>query len=105
MSTLGSTAVLFGGFDFVNGQALADTWTWDGSTWTRHDVDGPSARVYAGMASMGRSVVLFGGCNEPIECATVLGDTWTWDGATWTQQNVAGPSARGLAVMATQHGP
>lgn len=66
-------SVLFGG---AAGEVWpADTWTWDGATWTKLDVVGPSARDNAMMAALNDNVVLFGGSD-----AGVLGDTWTWDG-------------------------
>ena len=59
-----------------------DTWTWDGSTWTRqHPAAHPPAfgGFMAYDAATGTVVLLsdqFGG-----------GGTWTWDGSTWTQQH------------------
>ncbi len=66
------TVVLFGGNDLFG--ALADTWTWDGTTWTqRHPATSPSARTSASMAydAATGTVVLFGGGHG------ILG-TWTW---------------------------
>ncbi len=53
MGTLGSLVVLFGGSDYdtsYQGLDLDDTWVWDGSSWTRLNVTGPSARDSAAMA-------------------------------------------------------
>jgi hypothetical protein len=50
MAALDGTVVLFGGasmigFDAPGTLADAATWTFDGKTWTEHDVPGPSARM------------------------------------------------------------
>jgi hypothetical protein len=101
--------VLFGGYD--NGSPLGDTWTWDGTDWTkRHPVHAPSARLGSGMAydAARAKVVLFGGSHDwPHH----LSDTWTWDGTDWTEAHhtnrppglyamgMAYDAARGLVVM------
>jgi len=75
--TATSTAVLFGGYN-VNGPGpLADTWTWDGTTWTQqHPATSPPARCCASMAydTATSSAVLFGGAGPHGN----LGGTWTW---------------------------
>lgn len=74
--------VLFGGGD----STAAETWTYDGRAWTRHDHTGPQPRWSAAMAwdaSRGR-VVLFGGGQGRRPFAS-LGDTWEWDGERWTE--------------------
>ena len=103
MATLNGTVVLFGGclfsdWDCVN--TLSDTWTWNGASWTVHNVVGPSARSGFAMTTLNDTVVLFGGQSA----GTLLGDTWTWDGASWTNRNVAGPSPRHSASMAALNG-
>ena len=89
------TVVLFGGFAQTTGLYLHDTWTWDGSTWTKQaPAASPPAWGAAGMAydAATHSVVLFGGPN---------GDTWTWNGSTWAKQApAASPSPRAGAGMA-----
>jgi hypothetical protein len=74
--------VLFGGFDGER-QSLADTWLWNGSSWRRAEVDGPSARheTYMAFDAARGVVVLFGGDSG----AALLGDTWEWDGSRWTR--------------------
>lgn len=97
--THSGTAVLFGGIScpitHVGGNLcnqLADTWTWDGSTWTQqHPATSPPKRFVTSMvydAATGR-VVLFGGLSCGSSSCQTLADTWTWDGATWTQQHPA----------------
>ena len=75
--------VLFGG-DAGLGQALGDTWVWNGSSWrVQNPLISPPGRAYAQMtfdAAHG-VVVLFGGSpSNPMD------DTWTWDGAAWAQR-------------------
>jgi hypothetical protein len=96
------TVVLFGGFNNTvpNRITLGDTWTWDGTTWTKqHPAVHPSPRDEASMAydAATGTVVLFGGFNGD----RVFGGTWTWDGTTWTRQApAASPPARHDASMA-----
>ena len=72
---------------------LNDTWTWNGSSWTRQSPGGsPPAGNYPSMAydAARGVVVLFTG-----------GQTWTWDGATWTQRHPStSPPARLDGAMA-----
>src|SRR2546423_1330504 len=74
--------LLFGGFD--GERALGDTWTWDGTRWTRRaPVHTPVPRAGMGIAydAARGVVVLFGGYDNE----SPLGDTWTWDGTDWTK--------------------
>jgi hypothetical protein len=69
--------VLFGGSN--GGRPLRDTWTWDGSTWTKQaPATSPPARTLAAMAydAATGDVVLFGGLNGAG--VRPLNDTWTW---------------------------
>jgi hypothetical protein len=86
--------VLFGGVDDESNN-LADTWEWDGKTWTEHTVFGPSPRYNHSMAfDQARGVtVLFGGGGGGHE------DTWEWDGVGWTEREVSGPGTRYRAAM------
>lgn len=66
---------------------LHDTWTWDGSRWTRRDDGraGPPARRYGSMAydpATGQ-VVLVGGCCDSR--SQLYRDTWIWSGRRWTR--------------------
>ena len=91
------TVVLFGGYTRTAGGIVTfgDTWTWDGSTWTkRAPVSSPPARSGASMAydAATGTVVLFGGHDLRVN---PLDETWTWDGSTWTKQApVSHPTAR-----------
>jgi hypothetical protein len=85
--------VLFGGFGRKGW--VDDTWTWDGTTWTRRQpATSPPGRYLMGMTYDAASgvVVLFGGSGH--------GDTWTWDGTAWTQHHPpTSPSPRALMGM------
>lgn len=84
--------VLFGGFGTAGpvGGYFADTWIWNGSSWTQKTpAHSPPAQAFHSMVydSVLQRVVLFSGitcCN-----AAVTGDTWTWDGTDWTHQTPA----------------
>ena len=97
-ATLGEV-VLFGG---TNGSGLADTWLWNGSTWTQWNNPVPSSnpapRAEPGMAydAATSQVVLFGGSVNGV----AMSDTWTWNGSAWSQQAVANaPAARDAQGM------
>ena len=96
--------VLFGGRAEGIGGYANDTWTYDGTTWTRvianGDVASPPGRQEAMMAydaNIGK-VVLFGGIGN----GTVrLDDTWTFDGTSWTDvSGTSRPPARTSGAMA-----
>jgi hypothetical protein len=96
------TMVLFGGGGSRN--YLADTWTWNGATWTeQHPAVSPPARAKAGMTydAAARTIVLFGGDGGRGLGDHPLNDTWTWNGTTWTEQHPAvSPAARYGGTMA-----
>src|SRR5664279_2216957 len=79
--------VLFGGHQNVGGQAFyADTWTWNGTTWTpKSPATIPPNRYNHAMAfdASQSQVVIFGGVvNSNASCGA---DTWAWNGTTWVQ--------------------
>ena len=86
--------VLFGGHASGTCCNQADTWTWDGTTWTQqHPATSPPGRGLIGMTydADHSGVVVFGGRSHTHD----FDDTWTWDGTTWTQQHSAtSPSDR-----------
>jgi hypothetical protein len=90
MASIGSTVVLFGGFESDNGTIFyADTWVLSGGMWNQSSAFGPGERAGHCMATLGGSkVVLFGGWNGNI----VRSDTWVYDGSSWT----AGPTGPGM---------
>jgi hypothetical protein len=69
----------------------AETWSWDGTQWTKLVASGagPSARTSTAMAyDPDRDrVVLFGGTDTPCCSLNVnaLSDTWEFDGTAWAQ--------------------
>lgn len=111
--------ILFGGLG-AGGQALGDTWAWNGASWVQLTPTGaqPPARLDGALAADAAGhLVLFGGtatgtaATPPTTAApggsgtappaatgtggtgtaaTLLGDTWTWDGSTWS--SVAAPT-------------
>jgi hypothetical protein len=97
--------VLFGGQGVSHGNPvfLADTWTWDGATWTQlRTKTSPVGRREAVMTydSARQVLVLFGGYTA-LSGQSYLNDTWTFDGTTWTQQHpTSSPSSRHLSMMA-----
>jgi len=91
------TAMAFDGNGVVlyGGNGAADTWTFDGSTWTPAFVTGPGERHEHAMAydAHRKRVVLFGGASTD--------DTWEWDGASWKAVGtVHAPTPRAAAMMA-----
>src|SRR5713101_3429350 len=110
--------VLFGGShhsisgcDGSSTEFCDGTWEYDGSTWTRRVVAGPSARDGAMMVydSRRKKMVLFGGESPQIGCddssANLCGGTWEYDGTLWTrnlqpQQQAVHPLPRVGAAMA-----
>jgi hypothetical protein len=94
--------VLFGGYGPTASPCcnFSDTWTFNGTTWTKQSVTpSPSARDTGMMTfdtAHGNSV-LFGGRDE---FGNYVGDTWLWTGTTWSQQSPASsPSNRDSGAM------
>lgn len=93
--TATGTTVLFGGY---NGSYLAETWTWNGSAWTKlSPATSPPPMRGATMVydDFTHDIVLFGG----LSSTGPLSDTWTFDGTTWTKLLATGPAARSGATM------
>ena len=91
--------VLFGGTNSTHSNVLADTWTWNGTTWTQKSpATSPPAREFFALAydAATSNVVLFGGDNANSFTGTSnFSDTWTWNGTNWTLQSPANsPAAR-----------
>lgn len=95
--------VLFGGSGASNAD-LADTWEWDGSTWTQSvSSTTPSARSGHMMAydSDRNRTVLFGGAVYLPSGYLMLGDTWEWDGVDWVERPTSGgPKPRWPGALA-----
>ena len=77
------SVLLFGGRRASDEPFLADTWTWDGASWRRHEVEGPAARGFAAAAlhPARGTIVLHGGRAEGTRPHA---DTWEWNGSEWT---------------------
>ena len=90
------TTLLFGGY---NAAYLGDTWSWNGSVWTKlAPTTSPPALRGATMVydAATRNVVLFGGIGPSGLSST----TWTFDGTSWTKSLATGPTPRTGAAMA-----
>jgi hypothetical protein len=93
---------MFGGYGSgINGAMNAETWEWNGASWTQKNVTGPSGRLGGGMAydANHHVIVLFGGTTHR-DGSGVVGETWTWDGSKWSIASKAGPSPRYNCHMA-----
>jgi len=88
--------ILFGG-RLADGQALGDTWAWDGAVWTQLGDNEVLARSRHGMVyDDDRGVmVVFGGMK-----GSQLRDTLEWDGTEWKQVATSGPPRRMYHAMA-----
>ena len=79
--------LMFGGSP-NNNSTLADTWAWDGSTWTNVTPSGsnPGARQEHAMAydSHTARVLLFGGSSGETISSFTYNDLWSWNGSSWT---------------------
>jgi hypothetical protein len=106
----GPGILLFGGYGGAPGMLadagpLADSWTWNGSVWSRAhagDAGSPSGRALPAMATAsGSGVLLFGGL---AKSGNPLGDTWTYSASTgWRPVSTSvspAPSPRSAAGMA-----
>ena len=75
--------VMFGGWDSTS-RSLADTWEYDGKTWTKMaptaSPPGRDGHVLAYDLARGRTVLFGGDAN-----GTIKSDTWEYDGKTWLQ--------------------
>jgi len=80
--------VLFGGSGQPGAVDLGDTWTYDGTNWTKMaPASAPSPRFGMAMSfdPVRQVLVLFGG----RVAGQRMNDTWEWDGTNWTQRTPA----------------
>lgn len=96
--------VLFGGRSAGGASAtVAETWEWDGTSWTQIPGQGPAPRLYASMAydsARGR-MVMHGGQSTAFYSGVSFVDTWEWDGTAWqdvTPASGVNPGSRGAMV-------
>ena len=89
--------IAFGGSG-GRGRTHADTWEFDGASWSKLDVASPPARQAHSMVydPERKRTVVFGGMgpSQPGQPPPALGDTWEFDGKVWKRIDVAGPSPR-----------
>ena len=98
------TVVLFGGERQLG--TLGDTWTWDGTTWTKQAPGDQPARPDRRVDGLRRGHRHRGAVRRRrARQEGLLDDTWTWDGTTWTEQTPAtSPPARTDAVDGLRRG-
>lgn len=79
--------VFFGGYDGTN--YLDETWTWDGSQWTRVKKNPAPSRAITSMwyDPIQKKTVIYGGIGRltPQDRITRYSDMWTFDGTGWTE--------------------
>lgn len=98
--------VLYGGREGPKGEALGDTWEYDGAAWRAAEASGGPGRRWGHAAAYddGREqLVVFGGARDAGPAGR-LRDTWTRGADGWRDRKVAGPSQRTLAAMTTGTG-
>jgi len=86
--------VLFGGTSVLAPDAPShgDTWEYDGASWKRLAVTGPSARDHVSMDyDAERHVVVMHGGGVDDDAKK---ETWTFNGTTWTRAATTGPPRR-----------
>ena len=101
----GERLVLHGG-DSSPHHLQAGTFAWTGDGWTELRVDGPTARIQHGAATLpgGRGFVLFGGDDGTSSNSE---DTWLFlrDGDRFVRlEGESGPSSRDGAALASAEG-
>ena len=71
---------------------VRDTWEWNGSSWARKSLTGPSARYFHAMTYDARreETVLFGG----RDFVGLKRDTWIWRNGAWSSIFLSTPAAR-----------
>jgi hypothetical protein len=97
--------VLFGG---AAGAPLADTWEWDGTSWSlQAPTASPPARSFHAMAFDGsRSVVtMTGGSHQILVNGSVVNvelplELWDWNGSNWQNLPIAAAPTRRMHAMA-----
>ncbi|MEK6371405.1 MAG: kelch repeat-containing protein [Acidobacteriota bacterium] len=83
--------VFFGGF---SENYYDQTWTWDGTVWTRVKKNPPPPRALAAMwyDPTLKKTVLYGGLGRQTTDGRLVrfGDMWTFDGTGWTELKLTG---------------
>jgi uncharacterized repeat protein (TIGR01451 family) len=80
--------VLFGGETSSTGGYLNDTWSWNGSNWTKESPlnNPPAAAFHAMTYDLSRfEILLFGGSGVN----GLSNDIWSWNGSDWNEKSVS----------------
>ncbi len=89
-------AVLLYGGSAADGQALFDTWKWQGCQWTQSQS--------ATSPTLGNPVMAFDGATDRTIMFGLNGnqaETWSWDGTSWAQvKTVRSPAPRAAPALA-----
>jgi cysteine-rich repeat protein len=89
--------LLFGGSTFNNSSTFVDTWTWDGTNWSRLSTASSPPGGYQNVMAYNApsaQLVLFAGTDAT---------TWAWTGTTWTPLSPASsPPTRTGAGLASE---
>jgi hypothetical protein len=104
LTSYGDKVVLFGGSTSLGDSSgsLADTWTFDGKTWTQVVTPtSPPPRFQHVAGRFGDLIVMTGG--RPESGAT-YGDTWVFDGVTWASLPGLSPPAVSGAMAPSKNG-
>jgi hypothetical protein len=82
-----SVMLLYGGD--ARDEALTDTWTWDGGSWQKKNVEAPPGRFAERGAYDSRrgEVVVMGG----YSAGGTVREVWAWDGARWEMRRESSP--------------
>lgn len=89
--------ILFGGGD-ENQNLVAETWAWDGETWSLITDSGPEGRAHFGFVydPAHEQGLLYGGYGS-----SVMDDFWAWNESEWQSINFPGPGSRSHFGMAS----
>ncbi|HSN67785.1 MAG TPA: hypothetical protein VLV48_00980, partial [Thermoanaerobaculia bacterium] len=94
--------IIYGGYD---GNYLNETWTWDGTKWTKIDGKKPHYRALASMFydPISKKTILYGGLGRTDRDGGLVrfADTWSFNGKDWVEMTgVNSPPARYGAAVA-----
>ena len=81
--------LLYGGYSSSFKNTIAETWTWNGTTWKEHFLainPGPLCDQAMDYDVARNRVVFFGGLKINGPNQSVFGNTWDWDGAKWLRR-------------------
>jgi N-acetylneuraminic acid mutarotase len=102
LARYGDTLVMFGGFtstDYFYDGLATESWQWNGRAWQQLSLPTtPPGRYQVGLATLGKSVIMFGG----QDATSTRNDTWIYTWRDWVEQTgAAGPSncASPVAVL------